>query len=90
MQEPIRASIRHYIVTTWLSGDERGFDDETDLLAAGVLDSFSTLSLTAFLAESFHVQLEPSEINPTHLRNVGAIASLVASKLAPPATTART
>lgn len=82
MQEGIRASIRHYIISTWLSGDERGFDDNTDLLAAGILDSFSTLSITAFLDESFHVQLEPAEINPANLRNVSTIASIVMSKLA--------
>jgi acyl carrier protein len=82
MENEIRASLRHYIVTTWLSGDERGFDDQTDLLAAGILDSFSTLSLTAFLDESFHVELEPAEVNPANLRTVGAIAALVARKLA--------
>ncbi len=81
MQEKIRASIRHYIVSTWLSGDARGFDDDTDLLAAGILDSFSTLSITAFLDESFHVQLEPAEINPANLRNVKAIAGVVMGKL---------
>lgn len=81
MQEQIRATIHAYIVGTWLSGDERGFDDNTDLLAAGILDSFSTLSITAFLDESFHVQLEPAEINPVNLRNVNAITSIVLAKL---------
>ena len=81
MQDQIRAAIHQYIVGTWLSGDERGFDDNTDLLAAGILDSFSTLSITAFLDENFHVQLEPSEINPANLRNVNAIASIVINKL---------
>lgn len=89
MQDQIRASIRHYIVSTWLSGDARGFDDETDLLAAGILDSFSTLSITAFLDESFHVQLEPTDINPANLRNVRAIAGIVASKLSAGGTTSQ-
>jgi acyl carrier protein len=81
MQDQIRSAIHHYIVSTWLSGDERGFDDNTDLLAAGILDSFSTLSITAFLDESFHVQLEPAEMNPANLRNVSAIAGIVWKKL---------
>ncbi len=81
MQERVRTAIHHYIVSTWLSGDERGFDDSTDLLAAGILDSFSTLSITAFLDESFHVQLEPAELNPANLRNVNAITSIVLAKL---------
>jgi len=82
MPDQIRASIHRYIVSTWLSGDERGFDDNTDLLAAGILDSFSILSITAFLDETFHVQLEPAEINPANLRDVNAITRIVVSKLA--------
>ena len=78
----IRASIRQYIVSTWLSGDERGFDDGTDLLGAGILDSFSTLSITAHLEDTFHIQLSPAEINPQNLRNVNALARIVADKLA--------
>jgi acyl carrier protein len=82
MEERIRASIHQYIVSTWLSGDERGFDDNTDLLAAGILDSFSTLSITAHLEETFHVQLAPAEINPENLRTVNTLARIVATKLA--------
>jgi acyl carrier protein len=81
MQARVRAAIHQYMVSTWLSGDERGFDDDTDLLAAGILDSFSTLSITAFLDETFHVQLEPAELNPANLRNVNAITSIVLAKL---------
>jgi acyl carrier protein len=82
MEDRIRASIHHYIVSTWLSGDERGFDDDTDLLSAGILDSFSTLSMTAFLDETLHTPLEPAEINPANLRSVNALASLVLAKQA--------
>jgi acyl carrier protein len=73
-------AIRAYIVTTWLSGDERGLNDETDLHQLGVLDSFSTLSLIAFLEGTFKVQIEPSEINAESLRSIEAIAALVQRK----------
>jgi acyl carrier protein len=82
MEDRIRASIHQYIVSTWLSGDERGFDDNTDLLSAGILDSFSTLSITAYLEETFQTQLEPAEINPENLRSVNALARLVLAKRA--------
>jgi acyl carrier protein len=82
MEARIRASIHQYIVSTWLSGDERGFDDNTDLLSAGILDSFSTLSITAYLDETFHAQLDPAEINPENLRSVNALARIVSAKLA--------
>jgi acyl carrier protein len=82
MEERIRASIHQYIVSTWLSGDERGFDDNTDLLSAGILDSFSTLSIVAYLDETLHAQLQPAEINPENLRSVNALVRIVLAKLA--------
>jgi len=82
MEERIRASIHQYIVSTWLSGDERGFDDNTDLLGAGILDSFSTLSITAYLDQTFNARLEPADINPENLRTVNALARIVLAKMA--------
>jgi acyl carrier protein len=81
MEERIRESIHQYIVSTWLSGDERGFDDDTDLLSAGILDSFSTLSITAYLEQSFQARLEPSDMNPENLRSVNALARIVLTKV---------
>jgi acyl carrier protein len=82
MQERVRSSIHQYIVSTWLSGDERGFDDNTDLLQAGILDSFTTLSITGYLDESFHIQLDPAEVNPENMRSVNALVRIVLAKLA--------
>jgi acyl carrier protein len=76
----VKKEIHDYIVSTWLSGDGRGLDEDTDLHQLGVLDSFSTLSLIAFLDEAFKIQLEPAEINAESLRNVRAIAALVSAK----------
>lgn len=85
MEERIRASIHQYIVNTWLSGDERGFDDNTDLMNAGILDSFSTLSITAFLEQSFKARLDPADMTPENLRSVNALARIVLTKLPTPA-----
>jgi len=76
----VKKAIYDYIVGTWLSGDGRGLDDDTDLHQLGVLDSFSTLSLISFLEGTFKIQIEPSEINAESLRSIGAIAGLVAQK----------
>jgi acyl carrier protein len=77
-----KTRIRQYIVSTWLSGDDRGFDDDTDLAQTGVLDSFSTLSLMAFLSESLNVQIEPADVNAETFRSVNTIAKLVQGKAA--------
>jgi acyl carrier protein len=75
-----RATIRKYIVESWLNGDERGLKDDTDLQEAGLLDSLTTLALVAFLEESFKVQLDPADINAETFRTVNAIAALVVTK----------
>jgi acyl carrier protein len=74
------ATIRKYIVESWLNGDERGLKDDTDLQEAGLLDSLTTLALVAFLEESFKVQLDPGDINAETFRTVNAIAALVVTK----------
>jgi acyl carrier protein len=76
--------IRDYIVTTWLSGDARGFDERTDLQASGILDSFSTLALVAFLDERFQVRLEPADVSTESFRTVGSLVELVVGKLGAP------
>ena len=82
MSAQAKTTIRSYIVQTWLNGDERGLDDETDLQESGLLDSLTTLSLIAFLEGAFKVQLDPSDINAETFRTLNAIALLVDQKTA--------
>lgn len=81
MRTEVQKRVRTYVVESWLNGDDRGFDDDTDMQRMGILDSFSTLALVAFLEETFKIQIEPVEINAETFRNVTAIASLVLEKL---------
>jgi acyl carrier protein len=77
----VTRNIYDQIVATCLNGDDRGFDHDTDLQAAGVLDSFSTLSLVAFIEETFKVQLDPVDINAETFKSVTTIAELTVRKL---------
>jgi acyl carrier protein len=79
----VKAEVRQFIVSSWLSGDERGFDEQTDLQQTGILDSFSTLALIAFLEDTFKIQLDPVDINSETFRTVNSITRLVLDKLAP-------
>jgi acyl carrier protein len=81
MDSNVKSSIHEQIVTTWLNGDDRGFDDDTDLQGTGILDSFSTLSLVAFIDDTFEVQLDPVDINAETFKSVTTIAELVSHKL---------
>jgi acyl carrier protein len=77
----VRTDIRRYIVDNWLAGDERGFDDQTDLQQNGILDSFSTLAFIAFLDDTFEIQLDPADVNAENFRTVGTVTRLVLEKL---------
>lgn len=81
----VRSELREYIIATWLSGDGRGFADDTDLQQAGVLDSFSTMALIAHLEQAFQLQIEPADVNAETFRSVESIARLILDRLPPQA-----
>jgi acyl carrier protein len=80
MEQSVTEGIRKYIVTTWLDGDARSFDDETDLHQSGILDSFSTLALIAFLEETWNARIDPSDVSAESFRTVKNVAQLVLAK----------
>lgn len=82
MNAAVAQTIREYIVTTWLNGDARGFDDDTDLQETAILDSFATLALVAYLEETFHVAVDPSDVSTETFRTVRTIAQVVQQKMA--------
>ena len=73
--------IRQYIVDNWLSGDGRGFADDTDLQENGILDSFTTLALVAFLEERYRIQLDPTDVNAENFRTVNDLERMVEAKV---------
>ncbi len=81
MRVGIQQRIREHIIDAWLNGDGRGFDDDADLQRTGILDSFTTLALAAFLDETFGIQLDPVDINAETFRTVDTVTSLVLNKL---------
>jgi len=72
--------IHRYIVDNWLSGDGRGFADDTDLQENGILDSFTTLALVAFLEERYRIQLDPTDVNAENFRTVNDLERMVEAK----------
>lgn len=52
-------------------------NDDTDLLAAGLLDSFDIVNLVSRLEETFGVEIDPTDIVPENFRTISAIAVLM-------------
>jgi len=75
--EDIKSEIRDFIVQTYLNGDGRGFNDDTDLQMSGILDSFAMAEVIDFLETSFDVTIETSRVSPSEYRTLESLTALV-------------
>ncbi|MDP6538821.1 MAG: acyl carrier protein [Planctomycetota bacterium] len=81
-KEQIQASVKQFILSEFLSGEDADeLEPTTPLVSAGILDSIATLKLVTFLEEQFSVQIEAHEADVDHLNTVEDISNLVLSKL---------
>lgn len=56
------------------------FDEQTDLLASGILDSLLITDLVVFIRTAFGVELTAYDISPEHLCTIACMARLVQEK----------
>lgn len=69
-----------FIRTQFLDGDPAGeLTDDTPLLAWGVLDSFKTARLVAFIQDELGSPIPPEQLNAKNFHDVRSIAELVRS-----------
>lgn len=61
----------------------RGLDDETDLLATRILDSFSIVEFTLFLQQSYGREFRLADLDAEKYRSVATITRMVHSALTP-------
>ncbi len=79
--DEIRSSIRSYILTEFLPGEDASeLTDQTPLITGGILDSISTLKLVTFLEDHFQITIEAHEAGKEHLDTIAQIALLVDEK----------
>ncbi|MBI4616866.1 MAG: acyl carrier protein [Planctomycetes bacterium] len=62
------------MLETIQAGSSLRLEDDTSLLDAGIIDSYTILQIHRFLAESFHVTAPPDDYR---LENCQSIANLV-------------
>ena len=76
------ASIREYIQSDLLMGDESSLRDDTPLWG-GVIDSVGLMQLITFIEERFEIEVDDEELTSAHFGTVGSIAALVDRKVSP-------
>jgi acyl carrier protein len=74
------ASIREYIQSELLMGDESSLRDNTPLWG-GVIDSVGLMQLITFIEERFEIEVDDEELTSAHFGTVADIAALVDRKV---------
>lgn len=81
--ENIKSRIRDYVLQEFLPDeDPEDLEDDTELMALGILDSVSVMQMVVYLEEAFGVTFEASEVGIEHMNSLNDISRTVASKIA--------
>jgi acyl carrier protein len=81
MSDAIKQSVKEYILTTFLSGeDPNQLTDDFPLISGGILDSIATLKLIMHLEETFGIAFEAHEADKEHLDTLNQITNLIVAK----------
>lgn len=83
MSAQIQTTIREFILSAYLFGDESRMPTSNDsLLETGVLDSTGVLELIEFLEMEFQITIEDAETVPDNLGSIAGITRYVTNKRA--------
>jgi acyl carrier protein len=76
-----RGKIKAFIIDNFLFGDERGLENETSLLDAGIIDSTGVLELISYLEDHFNIHIEDNEVIPENLDSINQVAAFLKRKM---------
>jgi acyl carrier protein len=77
----VEQTLERFITQELLLGQEMTIDPNQSLTASGIIDSLSLLRLVAFIEETFHVEVEDTELNPDNFETLNVMVGLVEGKL---------
>ena len=61
-------------------GYEGEIDQETDLISAGILDSFSIVQIAVFIQDQFGIELEAEDLVRANLSKLSSMEALIAKR----------
>jgi len=74
------SSIKNFIRTELIYDDEKDFDDNTNLIERGIVDSMSLVRLISFIEENCDIQVQDEDIVPENFSSLNKIASFMAGR----------
>jgi len=84
MSNNVLQEVRQFIVSNYLYGQERTFNDDDSFMGEGIIDSTGVLQLVAFLEESYGITVEDEELTPENLDSLNNVAGYLARKMSAP------
>ena len=72
--------VRHYIIETFLFGQDDGLADDSSFLEKGILDSTGVLELVAHLETAYRIKVNDDEFLPDNLDSIKAICDFLERK----------
>lgn len=73
----LRERLREFVCEAFLVEDPDTLDDDTSLLATGILDSTGVLELVAHLEETYGIEILDEDIVPENLDSIERIGRFV-------------
>lgn len=77
------SSIKDFIRTELIYDDEKDFDESTNLIERGIIDSMSLVRLISFLEEHYEIQVQDEDIVPENFSSLAKIATFIADRRKP-------
>jgi len=75
--KPNMDAVRAFIQEELFNGQKEVFDEKTDLIEQGVIDSLTLLRLVTFIEQNCQIQVPDEEMLPENFRSLAAIESFV-------------
>lgn len=77
----VAPTVRQFIVSNFLYGQERSFKDDDSFMAEGIVDSTGVLQLVAFLEETYGITVEDEELIPENMDSISHVSAYLARNI---------
>jgi acyl carrier protein len=77
------SSIKNFIRTELIYDDEKDFDENTNLIERGIIDSMSLVRLISFLEENYEIQVQDEDIVPENFSSLNKISTFISDRRKP-------
>jgi acyl carrier protein len=74
------SAIKNFIRTELIYDDEKDFDENTNLIDRGIVDSMSLGRLIAFIEENYDIRVQDEDIVPENFSSLNKISTFISER----------